>query len=104
MDYEVIISDKAEAQLDRFISHILVVLGNEQAAASVLDDAEKTKERLSHVAENLKLCDNPKLRTLGYRIIHFAHHRYLMIYRIDGNIAYVEGMYHELQDYENYIK
>lgn len=104
MDYEVIISEKAESQLDQFIRHILVVLCNEQAAASVLDDAEKTKERLSRVAGSLKLCDNPKLHTLGYRIIPFAHHRYLMIYRIDGHTAYVEGMYHELQDYENYIK
>ncbi len=55
MDYEVIISEKAESQLDRFIYHVLVVLGDEQAAASVLDDAEKTKERLSHVAGSLKI-------------------------------------------------
>ena len=103
MDYEVVISEKAELQLDQFVHYILVGLGNEQAAASVLDDAEKTKERLSRMAGSLKLCDNTKLRALGYRIIHFGYHKYLMVYRIDGNTAYVEGMYHELQDYERNI-
>lgn len=98
-----IISDKAESQLDQFIYYILVKLGNEQAARNVLEDAEKTKIKLSHVAGNLKLCDNFRLRALGYRTIHFEHHRYLMVYRIDGKNVYVEGIYHELQDYENYI-
>ncbi|MDE7477301.1 MAG: type II toxin-antitoxin system RelE/ParE family toxin [Lachnospiraceae bacterium] len=104
MGYKVIISDKAELQLDQFIYYILVELGNEQAAQNVLADAEETKERLANVADSLKLCDNSRLRSLGYRTIRFEHHRYFMVYRIDGNIVYVEGIYHELQDYENYIR
>lgn len=103
MDYEVVMSNKAEVQLEKFIYYILVELGNEQAAVSVLDDAEAAKLRLSRTAGSLKLCDNPKLREAGYRVIHFEHHKYLMIYRLDGNIAYVEGIYHELQNYENKI-
>ncbi len=103
MDYNVLISDKAQAQLDKFIYYILVELGNEQAAIRVLEDAEETKVRLSRTAGSLKLCDNEKLRVLGYRMIHFGRHRYFMLYRIDGNTAYVEGIYHELQDYGNKI-
>lgn len=104
MDYEVIISDKAQTQLDRFVYYIIAELGNEQAASSVLDDAEETKIKLSRLAGSIKLCDNPKLRELGYRIIRFRYHRYLMVYRIDGSTVYVEGIYHELQDYEKYIE
>lgn len=49
----------------------------------------------------LKLCDNPKLRVLGYRRINFLSHRYFMLYRIENNIVYVDNIFHELQDYEN---
>lgn len=103
MDYEVIVSEKAQSQLDQFVYYILVELGNKQAAQNMLTDAEETKIRLSHVAHSLKLCDNSRLRALGYRVIRFEHHRYLMVYRIDGDTVYVEGIYHELQNYENYI-
>lgn len=103
MEYEVIISDRAQAQLDQFIFYILVKLGNEQVAQNVLNDAEETKTKLSHIAGSLKLCDNPKLRALGYRVIRFSRHRYMMVFRIDKNVVYVEGIYHELQDYEKYI-
>ena len=48
-----------------------------------------------------KLCDNPRLNALGYRKIHFLSHRYFMLYRIEGNLAVVDNIFHELQDYEN---
>lgn len=67
MDYNVMISDRAQAQLDKFIYYILVELGNREAAVRVLEDAEETKARLSSTAGSLKLCDNEKLRALGYR-------------------------------------
>ena len=56
---------------------------------------------MSNVAGSLKLCDNPKLRVLGYRRINFLSHRYFMLYRIENNIVYVDNIFHELQDYEN---
>ena len=67
----------------------------------MLDDFEKTKESLSKVAGGLKLCDNPKLKELGYRRINFLSHRYFMLYRIEGNTVFVDSIFHELQDYEN---
>ena len=42
-----------------------------------------------------------QLKKHGYHIIHFMRHRYLMLYRIEGTIAYVDAIYHQLQDYEN---
>lgn len=68
---------------------------------SVEKDMKETTERLSHVAGSLKLCDDKILREKGYRTIHFKHHRYFMLYKIAGKQAYVVGIYHDLQDYEN---
>ncbi|MCR4611823.1 MAG: hypothetical protein K5644_07995 [Lachnospiraceae bacterium] len=31
----------------------------------------------------------------------YDKHKYLLIYRIVNDVVIVEGMYHELQDYEN---
>ncbi len=74
---------------------------NEHAAKAVWNDALETQDELAKVAGSLKLCEKINLQELGYRKINFLHHRYLMIYRINGTTAYVEAIYHQLQDYEN---
>ena len=104
MDYKVIISELAEAQLDHIVFYILSELSNEQAAISVLNDAEEIKLRLTHVAGSLKLSDHPRLRELGYRIIHFKRHQYIMAYKIQGKEVHVEGIYHCSQDYQNVLR
>ena len=45
-----------------------------------------------------------KLRELGYRTFHFKNHRYFMMYKVIGNIARIDGIYHDLQDYENILR
>ncbi len=77
---------------------------NQQAAISVADDFDETIARLSHVAGSLKLCDDSVLRAKGYRTIRFRKHKYLMVYTVDGDRAYVEGIYHDLQDYEGILQ
>ena len=101
MDYKVVMMKGAEEDLDRFIAYLLFEKRNEQAARNLLDDFEKTKSNLSNVAGSLKLCDNPKLRELGYRRINFLMHRYFLLYRIEGNIVFIDNIFHELQDYES---
>lgn len=71
MDYKVVLTNPAREQLEQIIYYLLHELENAQAANSVLEDAANTKLRLSRVAGSLKLCENTKLRALGYRVIHF---------------------------------
>lgn len=101
MDYKTYIMKAAEEDLDNFIAYLLFEKKNEQAARNILEDFEKTIDNLSGIAGSLKLCDNPRLRELGYRRINFLSHRYFMLYRIDGDRVYVDNIFHELQDYEN---
>ena len=104
MDYKVIITSDAEEDLDKFISYLLFVKKNRQAATNVLDDFERTKQSLALSAGSLKLCDNPRLNALGYRKIHFLSHRYFMLYRLKDSTAIVDNIFHESQDYENKIR
>ena len=101
VSFKVITSPKALSQLEEYIDYIQYTLFNKQAAAAVWNDALETVSKLETVAGSLNYCDDPDLKALGYRKISFIHHRYVMIYRVDNNTAYVEAIYHQLQDYEN---
>ena len=101
MDYKVFITKDAEEDMDRFIQYLVMEKKSLQAARNVLNDYDATIESLKHVAGSLKLCDNPRLRQLGYRRINFLNHRYFMMYRIEDNVVYVDNIFHELQDYED---
>lgn len=101
MDYKIVLMKDAEEDFDRFIAYLLFEKKSEQAARNLLNDFKATKISLSNVAGSLKLCDNPKLRELGYRRINFLSHRYFMLYRIKNDTVYVDNIFHELQDYEN---
>ncbi len=104
MEYKVVITSDAEEDLDRFIRYLLFAKQNPQAAASVLNDFEETKQILSRIAGSMQSCENPRLNALGYRKMHFQRHRYFMLYRIENNLAVVDNVFHELQDYENKIR
>ncbi len=99
--FDVIISPKALSQLNDYIDYLQYTLLNNQAARNVWQDALDTREHLSNVAGSLNPCSHPQLRKNGYRPINFLRHRYLMLYRIEGRTAYVDAIYHQLQDYEN---
>ena len=99
--YNVIISPKALSQLRSYIDYMQYTLLNDQAAHSVWKDGMETRHRLSKVAGSLKYCNHSQLKEYGYRAINFKHHRYTMLYRIDGMNVYVDAIYHQLQDYEN---
>ena len=101
MVYKVVVTADAEEDLNRFVSYLLYEKKSAQAAAQVLDDFAITAQSLAHVAGSLKLCDNPKLRALGYRRIQFLSHRYCMLYRIENELVIVDRIFHALQDYEN---
>jgi plasmid stabilization system protein ParE len=101
MDYDVQLTEDAEQDLDRYVKYLLFVKKNEQAANNLLNDFEATINSLKQVADSLNYCENKGLRELGYRRINFLSHRYFMLYRIDGDIAVVDNIFHELQDFEN---
>ncbi len=101
MDYKVVITEDAEADLEAFIQYLLFVLKNEQVAKNLMDDFERSQEALAGVAGSLRYCDNPDLSEQGYRRMNFLSHRYFMLYRLEEDTAVVDNIFHELQDYEN---
>jgi hypothetical protein len=68
-----------------------------------MEDYDATIEMLETSAGSFGYCSSERLKLLGFHKIHFRKHRYLLVYRIFDDEVIVEGMYHELQDYENAI-
>lgn len=103
MEYKVVITPPARHHLDLYIGYTANILRNKQAAKAIREDARQSKQILSTVADSIKLCSHPILNKWGYRKLSFQKHRFIMLYRMDydANRIVVEGMYHELQDYES---
>lgn len=100
MVYKVVVMPPARRRLDMYVYYTAETLKNKPAAKAILADARTTVKRLSTLADTLKICDNPVLAKYGYRKINFAKHKFVLIYRIQDGMVIVDGMFHELQDYE----
>lgn len=103
MVYEIVVTSDAEADLEQFIRYLIYDKKNDQAARSLLKDFEETTKVLARIATALRYCDNPKLRALGYKRMHFLSHKYFMMFRIDEDKVIIDNVFHELQDYENHL-
>ena len=101
--YKVLATDDVESDLDQFIRYLLNDKMNEQAARNLIVDYQNTIQKLANVAGSLKLDDDPKCAALGYRRIHSENHRYFLMYRVENDIAIIDRMFHDLQDYRNYL-
>ncbi|MCD7761805.1 MAG: type II toxin-antitoxin system RelE/ParE family toxin [Lachnospiraceae bacterium] len=99
--YDVVMTKNAELQLQQYVDYVFYTLFNDTAAKSILEDARETQKTLSEVAASLQYCSHPELRKREIRVIMFRRHQYVMLYRIEGNIAFIEAVYHQKQDYEN---
>ena len=86
------------------VYYVRYILKNPIAAEKVIQDAEKTMNKLTYLAECLKLCEEPELAIQGYRVIFFQKHDYVMLYRVDENTVYIDGVFHQLQNYQNIFK
>lgn len=102
--WEVLATDDVEEDLSEFVQYLLFDKMSEQAANAVLEDYDETLDELEIVAGSLKTVDNPRLAKLGYRRINFKRHRYYFLYRVEGDTAIVDAMYHELQDPNNVMR
>lgn len=90
--------------LKQILYYVRHSLNNPEAAKSIQKDAREVVHKLTYLAESLKLCEEPILAKRGYRVIFFQKHHYLMMYRVEGAVVYVDAIFHKLQDYQSLFK
>lgn len=101
MGYKVIATEQAKKDYRNIVGYLLYKLYNVQAATHFADEYTMTVKELTNVAESLTYCKNPRLAALGYRRINFKEMNYFFLYRVEGDIVYIDDIFHGSQDYEN---
>ena len=104
MDYKVIFTENAMEDMDSIVEYLLFHLRNKQAACHFIDSIENGKFVLRNSAESFQLCLIPRLQSKGYRRLNLDKTQYFLLYRTENSIVFVDGIYHQFQDYENKIK
>ena len=104
MDYKVIFTENAMEDMDSIVEYLLFHLRNKLAACHFIDSVENRKFVLSNSAESFQLCLIPRLQSKGYRRLNLDKTQYFLLYRTENSIVFVDGIYHQFQDYENKIK
>ena len=104
MDYKVIFTENTMEDMDSIVEYLLFHLRNKQAACHFIDSIENGKFVLSNSAESFQLCLIPRLQSKGYRRLNLDKTQYFLLYRTENSIVFVDGIYHQFQDYENKIK
>ncbi len=99
MAYELVVTRKAEADLDAIIGYIMNELCNADAASEMLDAVGASYDALEDNPHLYPVCVQPILYRCGYRKIVIK--RYLLIYRVNEaqKTVFVERFFSELQDY-----
>lgn len=101
MRYEVIVTPDAGKDWDNYLSYLDKVKKNPQAVMNLNNDLEDAVYTLETMAGSLKYDDDPDIAAMGYRRIHLKKHRYFMLYRLEDDTAFVDRIFHDLQDYKN---
>ena len=99
MAYKLVITRRAEEDLDDIIGYIVLELCNPDAAAHLADEVGKRYDLLENNPHIYAECSQPILRASHYRKAVIGG--YLLIYRIDENqkTVYVERFFSDLEDY-----
>lgn len=101
MAYSVNLTHRATEHFYGHIGYIVHKLRNPDTAWRLKDAVDQAIDELADHPNVTPLCTDPALRGFGYRKKLIPDTRYLCICRIEGDVVWIEGIYHELQDYEN---
>ena len=103
MGYNLVITAKAEADLDDIVSYIINDLCNIPAAINMIDEITERYSIIENTPFVYPLCRQPLLSSRFYRKVII--NSYLMIFRVDEAIAtvYIERFFSQMQSYEDMI-
>ena len=92
MDYELIISERADELTDRLVAYLLNNLNKPGAAAHFLDEVETIYDRLINNPYQFPDSPDEYLFLRGYREALFKTIHYKVIYRIENQQVLIVGV------------
>lgn len=82
------------------LDYVSEKLKNMQARLAIEKDADRCIGYLKRSAESFKLMDDEDYREREYRSIHLDHHKYRIIFKLEGNDVVLIAFLNDLQDVE----
>lgn len=99
MAYRLMITDRAEELLDERVNHILFKFKNELEAKHFLDGIDQLYDRMEDNPYQFSDCRDSFLKRKGLKEAVVNDMDYILIFRIDGDVVYVLGFFHQLENY-----
>ena len=90
MAYRLIVSKDAHLDIDGIVEYIAIILCNETAAVSFLDDVEKSYRNIAENPFMYSYCNDDILKIQGYRKIPIKN--YIILYLVDEETQTVTVM------------
>lgn len=99
MAYKLIVTDRADEQIDRLVAYLISHLKNPEAASHFLDELEAIYELLEENPYQFAESKKEYLFLRGYREAIFHEMNYRVVFRTDSQTVYILGVFHMLEDY-----
>ena len=103
MEYDVIVSESAEQDIDEILTYMTEKLANPKAAADWADELQARYDELSSYPLIYGQATSESLKRMGYR--RFVIKNYVAFYRVDdarGEVVILRVFYGR-RDYEKYL-
>ncbi len=99
MAYKLFITDRADELIDSCVSYHINKLKSPKAAKHLLDGISEVYDRLEENPFQFGNSRDNYLKARGYREALIPEMQYKLIFRIDGQIVYIVGLFHDSEDY-----
>lgn len=100
MKYNLIVTGKANIQLDERVFYLIYTLDNKEAAAHLLDEVNKIYDRLEENPFQFPFCRDEHMKRMEYREAIVLNMDYILIFRIEQHRVYILGFFHQLENYQ----
>ncbi len=104
MAYKIIITAHAAELIDNCVEYLKYNLSNNSAAIHLLDQLESIFNRAQDNPYQFPVSSNPVLAFHEYREAVTTGMRYRVIIKVDNEVVYIVGVFHELENYVVKIK
>ena len=103
MIYKTVFTEQAEKMLDCIVNYLLNTLENVQAANHFLNETNNLIQRLEDNPYQFPVCKDTFLFKKGYREALINKMNYIIIFKIENELVYILGIFHQLENYKVYL-
>ena len=100
-DYEVVILETAESEIESIVSYMANILKNPQAAANFMDELDRQFKLIKSKSDVFAVSALPELAAKNYHVSFVNNH--IMLYAVRKERIYITHVFHQTQEYAKLV-